>query len=224
MGIKRIMTPGGTAVQTPVSRIMSGMERRWTGAQWVRLLGILVGLAILGACGYLSWLDFREGRAMDAMPWLVIFAGCAVMLVLVSRVFLIRLRIAIPDITVSPDPAGVGGDIGVNWRQAFLGSVRITRAVIRLVFWERTVKGSGKNQSVYREETEVGRKERAGQEFLAGDQMALSARFQIPSDSMHTFKTRSNEIGWRLEAVLYVAGWPDCHENRVITVAPRLEG
>jgi len=216
--------PPGTAVQTPVSRIMSGMERRWTGAQWARLLGILAGLAVLGACGYLSWLDFRDGKAAEAMPWLVIIALCAVGLVLVTRIFLIRLRIAVPDITVNPDQPGVGSEIGVNWRQAFLASVRINRAVIRLVFWEKAVKGSGKNQTAYREETEVGRKERAGQDYLAGDQMALSARFRIPPDSMHTFKTGSNEIGWRLEAVLDVAGWPDCHEKRVITVAPRQEG
>jgi hypothetical protein len=193
--------------------------------QIIRLVAMLACAAVMAWIGHFIWTTaIRGGRLAHLMPYVLVLIASAGIFILLQHVFRLRLMIAPAELAVSPDRFGVGTDVAVNWRQPFLSHVRVNRSALRLVFSEEATEGGGKNARYYEEETEIHRVDRGKTDFQAGDELVMSLRARIPDDAMHSFKTESNKLEWRVEAILDVPGWPGLKETRILTVAPRREG
>lgn len=193
-------------------------ETRGGAGQVFRALLMAACLAGIAWFGRAGWKSGMGGFWIFAIIVLVVVFGYTFFL------FLLRMKVAAAEINVTPLKVPVGGEVNVLWRQAFRGRVTVKRAVIRLVFRERAVSGSGKNQKAYLHDTVVQEVEKRGRDFTPGEDLAVGAQFRIPPTTMHSLAAGSNQLSWRVETRLEMERWPDDSSETALEVEPRLQG
>ncbi|MEK7475412.1 MAG: hypothetical protein AAB152_07215 [Candidatus Coatesbacteria bacterium] len=181
------------------------------------------GLLMLACLAGIAWFGYTGWKSGQGGFWIFAIIVLVVVFAFTLFFFLVRMKVAAAEIAVTPLKVPVGGEVNVVWRQSFRGQVTVNRAVVRLVYKERAVSGSGKSQSTHIHETVVQEIEKPGRDFAPGEDLAVGAQFRIPPTAMHSFDFGSNQLTWRVETRLDLERWPDDSGEVVLEVEPRLQ-
>lgn len=179
-------------------------------------------LCLAGLAGDLWWIKRRwESPGADVSGLQVIVAVLlAGMAWLTAAQFVKRLVFEASEFEVKPLRVQPGGEVRVTYRQQARRAVRIPKASVRLIFNEHARSGSGKSSTTYEHETVVQSVDRTELMLEAGQDLLLTARFQVPATAMHSFDSGQNRLEWKVAAAVQVQGWPDMADEEDLEVAP----
>lgn len=152
--------------------------------------------------------------------FLVPFVLVGLGLIVLVLYFFLGLFNPSPALKLTPSAVSLGDSVEVEWETA--GSVdRVKSFKITL---------EGREEATYRRGTSTSTDKSVflklvlfesprGKELRRG-----KAKFQIPADSMHTFKSRNNKIVWTLKVDGDIPMWPDIGEEFPFEVSPHRGG
>jgi hypothetical protein len=188
---------------TPLGKLigMIFISLIWNGLTWVGILA-----------------SFRDGHRPEGclIAFLSVFALVGLLLIYgMLRQFLVLFNPR-PKLTLSPGSPPIGGTVYLQWRLAG-GTGGVRRLTVAL---------EGKEEASYRR----GTSNYTDKEVFAliplvdtadSYQMANgSTSFQMPADTMPSFRAEHNRIVWTIKAKLEIANWPDSEEEFEVLVRP----
>ena len=173
----------------------------WNGITWAIILA-----------------TFRDGKRPEGclIAFLAVFALIGLLLIYGTfRQFLVLFNPR-PKLTLSPGSPPLGGTVYLQWRlSGGTGGVR-----------HLTVTMEGREEASYRRGTNNYTDKEVFARLQLVDttdsyQMANgSTSFNLPADTMPSFRADHNKIIWTIKAQLEIANWPDSDEEFEVLVRP----
>jgi len=128
-------------------------------------------------------------------------------------------RLGTPEIQVNPCELPRGEAIEVQVRLQPQQQVLVERVVVKLSCTEIAVSGSGTSRTTHthvaHEDAEIPVENRL---IAAGESVPLVVSLRVPEGQSQSFTSGSNDIVWRIDVDVAIAGWPDYHQAIDVTV------
>ena len=184
-----------------------------------RLIGmILISLFWNGITWTFILLSFRDkGRPEGCLiAFLSVFALIGLLLIYgMFRQFLVLFNPR-PKLTLSPGSLPLGGTIYLQWRLSG-GTGGVRHLTITLEGREEASYRRGTNNYTDKEVfARIGLVDTTDSYQMANG----STSFQVPVDTMPSFRADHNKIIWTIKAQLEIANWPDSDEEFEVLVRP----
>lgn len=136
---------------------------------------------------------------------------------------LTRYLVGKPEITLSNQhQLRVGEKLTVTWHHSFRRSVTVEKLQVQLILREIATYQQGTDTKTVTYNDVIDVYEEPGYDYSGGEMIQGGYDFVIPTNSMHTFKVRRNEIKWILQFKLDVANLPDYVDEYELTVLPQM--
>ncbi len=186
------------------------------GAGTVLVLGVL--LAMFGAA---TVAQGRSSVVQQLVGAAMLFSGAATAMrgLWVAR---FRRRCLLPRLVLSVQPLYLGERFTVRFEQHFRTRCHLQHVVLRLVCREEVRWRHG--EETMRQEEEIFHQQQLAvpaKDVAPGSRVAGRVEFTVPAEAMHSFSAPCNQIRWRLELEIAVAGQGEHREQFPLLVAPR---
>jgi hypothetical protein len=182
---------------------------------------LLLGVALLGLAAVTPGLvgSLLEGRVGVSVVLLVLVLLGAAMLADGARTLLGRTKL--PRVEVSAEPVFLGDALDIRVDQP--GPARVTHLRVDLVCTESVRYTVGTNtrteDNVIVSTSVLDTPERV---LASGEVWSHALRVKLPSDGLHSFKSKNNAVVWGLRVRAELAGWPDYDELFELRALPRV--
>ncbi len=175
------------------------------------VLFMVVGLAVMGANG-------SGGGVIGAVVG-VAFASFFVWRALKPK--LAKTKLGNVEIALDPEQTQAGASVELSIRLCPPGPVRLNGVAAKLLGQEVAVSGSGTNKTTHRHTLHSELLQLSKRRVInAGEEVTLEASITIPEDAAPSFEASDNKVRWTVETDLDIEGWPDLHDEQVLTVYP----
>lgn len=149
------------------------------------------------------------------------FLGIGLLIVSAGvRMMMASWKVADPDLWISLPELRVGDKFKLTYRQKFKGRANVNHITLKLVLRESATYQRGTDTVTVTHDYDIKESHLPARHYNAGETISQELDLQIPPSSMHTFKSRHNELRWLLTVDVDIADWPDFERAYDVTVLP----